>query len=309
MALGPVVDAVQRTRMSRAWAILVVYLACAVVVGGAGLVLVPSVSSQVHQFSRDSQRAVGDLRANPAVRRFDDRYRDTEKVGWGLRSLPGVLAAAAGPLRDVTLGVLGFFSDLIAVLSIAFLLILNGGRYWDGAMSALPARRADRWRRVGPRIYRAVSGYVVGNLEISVIAGVCAWAVMRLLGVPFALPLALVVAFLDLIPMVGATLGALIVALAALVVSPLTAAVWLVYSFLYQQAENYLLQPVVYGRAVKISPLVTIVGVLVGGSLLGLLGVLLAIPVAAAIQLLVQDLRSGERERDGDRRAPRVSTR
>jgi predicted PurR-regulated permease PerM len=92
--------------------------------------------------------------------------------------------------------------------------------------------------------------------------------------------------------MIGATLGAIIVALAALLVSPLTAVIWLGYVFAYQQAENYLIQPLVYRRAVEVAPLTTIVAVLVGATLLGLLGALLAIPVAAALQLIVQDLRA-----------------
>jgi predicted PurR-regulated permease PerM len=291
-ALGPVVDAVARRRLPRAWAILVVYLACALAVVGAGALIVPSVGPQVRVLSRDAQHAVGDLRRNPALRRYDDRYHITAKVQAQLRSLPGRLGQAAGPLRDFTVGVFGFASNLVAVLSIAFLLILHGGRYLSGVVSLLPPARAGRWRRVAPQIYEAVSAYVVGNLEISAIAGTCAWLAMTVLGVPFALPLAIVVAFFDLIPMIGATLGALIVALAALVVSPLTAVIWLAYVFVYQQVENYLVQPVVYKRAVQVSPLTTIVAVLVGASLLGLLGVLLAIPAAATIQLVAQDLRA-----------------
>jgi predicted PurR-regulated permease PerM len=158
-------------------------------------------------------------------------------------------------------------------------------------ISGLSRARAGRWRRLAPKIYQAVSGYVLGNLEISVIAGTCAWIAMTLLGVPFALLLAIVIAFFDLLPMVGATLGAIIVTLAALLVSPLTAVIWLVYVFVYQQAENYLIQPVVYRRAVQVSPLATIIAVLIGGTLLGLLGALLAIPAAATVQLMVQDLR------------------
>jgi predicted PurR-regulated permease PerM len=291
-ALGPVVDAVQRARVPRAYAILIVYIACVLATVGAGLALVPSIGSQVGRLSRDAQQAVGDLRANPTVRRYDNRYHVTEKLQAQLRTLPSHVGQAAGPLRDVTVGAFGFLSNLIAVLSIAFLLILHGDRYAAAVFSALPAERAARWQRVTPRIYRAVSAYVIGNLAISVIAGTCAWIAMTALGIPFALPLAIVIGFFDLIPLIGATLGALIVGLAALVVSPLTAVIWLVYVFVYQQVENYLVQPIVYRRAVQVSPLATIVAVLVGGTLLGLLGALLAIPAAAAIQLIVQDLRT-----------------
>jgi predicted PurR-regulated permease PerM len=200
----------------------------------------------------------------------------------------------------VTVGAFAFVSNLIAVLSIAFLLMLDGDRYAQAAITAVSPRRAERWRRLAPQIYRAVSGYVLGNLAISVISGTCAWIAMTILGVPFALPLAIVIAFFDLIPMVGATLGAIIVAVAALLVSPLTAVEWLAYVFVYQQAENYLIQPVVYRRAVQVNPLVTIVAVMIGATLLGLLGALLAIPAAAAIELIAADLRNPRPIDDAD---------
>ena len=192
----------------------------------------------------------------------------------------------------MTFGAFGFISEMIAVLSIAFLLLLHGKRYSRALISTLPAPSAERWQRLAPQVYRSVSGYVIGNLQISVIAGVSAWLAMTVLGIPFAFPLALAIAFFDLIPMVGATLGSLLVALVALLVSPLSALLWLLFSLLYQQLENYVIQPVVYRRVVQVSALGTIIAVLVGGTLLGLLGVLLAIPTAAAIQLVVADRRA-----------------
>jgi predicted PurR-regulated permease PerM len=293
MALAPVVDVVQRSGIGRAWATGVVYVACVLAVIGVGALVVPSVGSQVGGLSRDAQRAVADLRVNAQVRRFDDRYHVTTQIRRQLKHLPARVSEAAGPLRKVTIGAIGYVSNAIAVLSIAFLLIVNGERYTSAVLGLLAAEPAARWRRLAPQVYRAVSGYVLGNLAISVIAGVSAWVVMTLLGVPFAVPLAIAMAFFDLIPMVGATLGSIIIALAALLVSPLAAAIWLVFSFLYQQAESYLIGPVVYRRAVQVSPMVTILAVLVGAALLGLLGALLAIPAAAAVQIVVDDLRDG----------------
>src|SRR3954466_2001921 len=107
-ALGPVVDAVQRRRLPRAWAILVVYLASALAVVGAGALMVPSVAPQVRELSQEAQRAIGDLRQNATVRRYDNRYHISEKVQTQLRSLPSRLGQAAGPLRNVTVGVFGF---------------------------------------------------------------------------------------------------------------------------------------------------------------------------------------------------------
>jgi predicted PurR-regulated permease PerM len=248
----------------------------------------------------DAEHAIRDLRGNATVRRYDDRYHVTAKAKTQLRDLPNHVGRAVGPLRDVTVGALGFAADLVAVLSIAFVLMLHGDRYTERAIAALSSEQAERWRRLRPQIHRAVSGYVLGNLAISVIAGAGAWGALTVLRVPFALPLAIVIALFDLVPMVGATVGSIIVALAALLVSPLTAILWLAYTFAYQQVENYVLQPVVYRRAVQVSPLATILAVLVGGTLLGVLGPLLAIPAAAVIQLVWQDLRGAALIEDVD---------
>src|SRR3954453_3083299 len=175
MALGPLVDAAQRLRLPRAWAIVLVYAACIVAIAGVGALLVPSIGSQVARLSRDAQHGVAGLRENATFRRYDDRYHITPKAEAQLHELPSHLGEAAGPLRDVTVGALGFASSLLAVLSVAFLLMLNGGRYLRWTLSARPGRRAARGRRLGPQIYAAVSGYVIGNIKISLIAGFGAW--------------------------------------------------------------------------------------------------------------------------------------
>ena len=152
-ALGPAVDAAQRGRLPRTWAIVAVYLACLLSMFAIGALIVPSVSSQIGRLSTDAQHAVGDLRANANVRRYDDRYHLTEKVQAQLRNLPAQTGRVAGPLRDVTVGAVGFASNLVAVLSIAFLLILHRDRYFETLVSARPSSRSPRCssRRSPPR--------------------------------------------------------------------------------------------------------------------------------------------------------------
>jgi predicted PurR-regulated permease PerM len=131
---------------------------------------------------------------------------------------------------------------------------------------------------------------MLGNVAISLLATLSTWLVLTILGVPYALSLGIVIGFFDLIPMVGATIGAIIVGLATATVDfPTATIVWVVFVVLYQRFENYVVQPLVYGRTLDINPLVTILSVLAGASLLGILGALLAIPVAAAIQILLRD--------------------
>jgi predicted PurR-regulated permease PerM len=291
MALGPAVGLLGRTRMPRPLAIVLVYLAIAAGIVGIGTLLVPPLVSGVKSIADNAPSYVAKLRQNKTLREYDNRYKITQKLNTEAAKLPERLGQSAGALSNVTVGVFSALFQLITVLTIAFFLLLDGERLYGAVLRVVRPHQAARLAAVSATIYRSVAGYVLGNLAISVIAGVSAWVVMTLLGVPFAVPLAIAMAFFDLIPMVGATLGSIIIALAALLVSPLAAAIWLVFSFLYQQAESYLIGPVVYRRAVQVSPMVTILAVLVGAALLGLLGALLAIPAAAAVQIVVDDLR------------------
>ncbi|HUA43825.1 MAG TPA: AI-2E family transporter, partial [Solirubrobacteraceae bacterium] len=139
-------------------------------------------------------------------------------------------------------------------------------------------------------VNKAVAQYVLGNIVISGLATIATWIVLTILGVPYALALAIVVGFFDLIPLVGATLGAIFVALATVPVDfPTATIVWLAFIIVWQRFEDYVVQPLVYGKALRVNPIVTIVSVLAGASLLGVLGALLAIPIAAAIQIVLRD--------------------
>ena len=297
VALGPAVGLVNRV-MPRPLAILVVYLLLALAIFGIGLLLVPPIASQVNKLSKDIPGYLKDLRANKQFRKYDNRYHITRKLRQEAAKLPARLGDAAGALKDVTVGVFAAATKLITVLTIVFLLLLDGRRLVELALRLAGPRRAARYRSVGQDIYRAVSGYVAGNLVISIVAGTTTYVTLALLGVPFAVPLAVLMAFLDLIPLIGATIGGIVIGLVTLVHDfPTATIVWVIVLILYQQVENNLLQPFVYKRTVSVPALAVIVAVLIGSSLLGVLGALLAIPAAAAVQIL---LRDWWQRRDGD---------
>jgi predicted PurR-regulated permease PerM len=289
-ALFPVVDAVAvRTRAPRGVVILAVYVVLALLVGVIGYVVVPSVVREVHTLSRDAPHYAAQLRHNATFRRYDDRYHITATILQDTHRLPELLARAAGPLKDVTVGAASFASQLITVLAVTFLLVLHGREYAELGLS-LAGRRQQRSRQVIIDIKDAVAGYTLGNIIISLLATVATWIVLSILGVPYALALGLVVGFFDFIPLVGATLGAIVVALATLPVGfPTTTIVWIAFIIVWQRVEDYVVQPLVYGRALHVNPLVTIISLLVGAELLGILGVLLAIPTAAAIQIILRE--------------------
>ena len=291
LTLNPIVDAFdRRVRLPRAGVILLLYavLAGGVVVTGA--VVVPSTVRQVQQLSRDAPRHLHDLRRNATFRRYDDRYQITAKLQRDARALPGRLQQAAGPLQRVTVQAFGVVSQLLTVLTLAFLLMLHGREYMGMALR-LTGDREARYRALVIDINRAVADVHGGQRRDQRRSRpVATWLVLTVLGVPYALSLGVLVGFFDLIPLVGATLGAFFVAIATATVDfPTATIVWVAFIIVYQRIENSFIQPVVYGHALKVDPIVTILAVLVGASLLGILGALLAIPIAAAIQILLRD--------------------
>jgi predicted PurR-regulated permease PerM len=290
LALFPVIDAIAtRTRAPRALIILTVYVILAVSVAVIGYVVVPSLVKEVEQLSRNAPRYAADLRRNATFRRYDNRYHITAKLVRDARRLPQLLGHLVGPLKDVTVQAASFIGQAVTVLALGFLLLLHGRQYVNLGLS-LTGDQQERYRKVVIDINKAVADYVLGNIVISVLATIATWIVLSLLGVPYALSLGFVVGFFDLLPLVGATLGAIVVAVATVGVDfPTATIVWLAFIIVWQRFEDYVIQPLVYGRTLRVNPIVTIVSVLVGASLLGVLGALLAIPTAAAIQIVLRE--------------------
>jgi predicted PurR-regulated permease PerM len=302
LALIPLVDSLdRRLRVPRAMIILTVLVALIAAVVLVGALVVPSMVKEVGQLSRNAPQYAHDLRTNSTFRHYDNRYHISETLVRDARRLPQSLGHLVGPLKDVTVSAFGFLGQLLTVLALTFLLVLHGRHYVGMGLSLIGAGK-ERYRRLIVEIDQAVAQYMLGNIAISVLATLATWIVLSILGVPYALSLGFVVGFFDLIPLVGATLGAIVVALATVTVSfPVATIVWVVFIVVWQRFEDYVVQPVVYGRALHVNPIVTILAVLMGAELLGILGALIAIPTAAAIQIVLSSWWSS---RAGARTAP-----
>jgi predicted PurR-regulated permease PerM len=198
---------------------------------------------------------------------------------------------------EVITGVAGFVAALATVLTITFFLILGSERYLDAGVGLFAEAHRPLVRRLLTQSAGAVTGYVTGNLAISAICGVTTFVVLLVLGMPYAAALALLVAVLDLIPLVGATLGGALLVIVGLFVAPWKGVVLLAFILVYQQIEGSVLQPLVYSRAVHLNGLVILIAVLVGGMLLGIPGALLAVPVAEIIRIVATDLLAYRRAR------------
>jgi predicted PurR-regulated permease PerM len=301
VAIAPAVNWLNHRRVPRWLAILLVYLGIGGSIFGIGLLIVPPLVNGVEDLSGNIPGYVDDLRKNQTFRDYDDRYHITGKLKQQAQQLPSKLGDAAGTLRDVTVGVFTRFVQLFSILVITFFLVKDGHRLLEFIYRQVPAERARRMRRIADDISDAIAGYVLGNFVISVLAGLVTYVTLRILGVPFATPLAILFGFFDLIPLVGATLGGILVGIVVAFAAdfPLGLIVWVAVLILYQQVENNLIQPFVYGRAVQLHPLIVIVAILIGAALLGVLGALVAIPAAAAVQAVIRDFwrfRQGGRD-------------
>jgi predicted PurR-regulated permease PerM len=290
VALAPLVEALVRLKIRRGLAIVLTYLGLIGIVFGVGLLVVPPIVNGVNDFTGNVPGYVRDLRNSKTFRKYDNKYKITPKLEEQAKKLPTHISDAVSGLRSVTVGVFGALVQLVTILVMAFFLLKDGNRIMGFIFRELGPERGARFQKIGEDVYRAVGGYVAGNVLISVIAGTLSYIVMKILGIPFAVPLAVLVALFDLIPLVGSTIaGAVVGVVAAVVGFPGKLIAWVIFLIVYQQFENNVLQPVIYRRTVAIHPLIVIVAVLIGGSLLGVLGALLAIPIAASVQIIVKE--------------------
>lgn len=297
LALSGPVALVEGRGIPRAPAILLVYVASFVLLIGIGLLLVPPVVSEVDELVKDAPGFVSDLGDSSTYRQLDKEYDLSEKLLAEAQKLPRHLDDLTSILADITVGVFARLTQLVIVLVLAFLLLMSGGRILDFGFSQLDPAIERRARRAAEGIGKAVAGYIAGSLLLAVIAGVLSFLVMELLGIPFAIPLAVLFAFTTLIPLVGLTIGGGIIAIVAGFHDfPTALIVWAAFFLVYQQINDRALGPYVYKRTVELHPLVAIIAVLIGGTQLGILGALMAIPAAATIQIFLKDLYEARQE-------------
>ena len=293
VALAGPVNFLER-RMKRGFAITLVYLALLAVPVALGALMVPPLVNGASDLAEEAPSYAGDVtefvNENQRLRDLDADYDLTGTLREQAAKLPSKLGGAAGTLRDVGLGLVNSIFALVTIL-ILTAFMLGGGRRWIAhGLRYMPEDRAERMERVLRRSAAAVGNYVAGALAQATLAGILSFVVLSILGVPFAAPLSLIIFFLDLIPLVGATIGAIAVGVVTLFTSfPTATIVWVVWSIVYQQVENNLIQPQIQKRAVSINPFLVIVAVLFGSSLLGVLGALVAVPVAASIQIAARE--------------------
>lgn len=290
VGLAPLVDGLVARGLRRGLAVLVVALGAALAVTGFVAVIVPVLTDQVGQLVDRAPGWLDQLRSNPRVEAFEEQYGVVEKVQDYLTD--GDFASAAfGGVLGVGIAVLSALANtfIIVVLTLYFLASLPTIK--SGLYRLAPASRRRRVAALGDQILSNVGAYVAGAFVVSLVSGLTSLVFLFVVGLgEYAVALAFVVAVLGVIPMIGATLGAVVVTAIGFATDPTIGLACLVFYVVYQQVENYVIYPRVMSRSVDIPGAVIVIAALVGAGLLGVVGALLAIPTAAAVLLLVREV-------------------
>ncbi len=298
-------------RMRRGYAITIVYLALTLAPIALGILIVPPMIRQgvefVNKLPAYSQDFQDYVNRNKRLAKIDKDFEITVKLRKEATKAPTHIGEAAGTLRDVGSAIVGSLFAGFTILVLSMFMVARGRSWVDAAVDLRGGHERDALKRALDRIGIAVGNYVGGAAVQATVAGTSSFLILTILGVPFAAPLAILVALFDLLPLVGATIAAVFVGVVTLFNDfPTATIIWAIFAIAYQQFENYVIQPQIQKRAVELQPFVTLVSVLFGGTLFGVFGAILAVPTAATIQIGFQewvrlaDHRRAEAVRVGD---------
>jgi predicted PurR-regulated permease PerM len=293
LALNPLVESLTTRGMKRPGAVSIVFAGVLVVFTLLGVLVVPPVAEQGALLIEDAPGYVDSVLDSRIVRQIDQDYQVVDKISEEINNrvtdsdfISQALGGVLGAGRAVLTGLFQFFTVLILTL----FFLANLPRVKQAAYAVVPASRRTRVVSLSEEIMRRTGSYAIGQVAVAGVNALCSWLMMSIVGIPYAAVLAVLVGFLGLIPMVGATLGAVLVCTVAVFDEPRKMIIAAIYYVVYQQIENYVVVPKIMQRTVSVPGAVTVVAALAGGTLLGLLGALLAIPFAAGLLLLYEEV-------------------
>jgi predicted PurR-regulated permease PerM len=289
----------RRVTWMRRWlSTLLVFLVVFLVLAGLVAVFVVPLVREATQFVDDLPRVVRDTRAGRGpLGGLVNRFHLRDYAAQHSEQIRAYLSDLGAPTLALLRGAATTVAGILTVFVLSYLMVLEGPRAVDNFLALFDPPRAERLRRVGRECARTITGYISGNLLISLICGTLTYVVLQVFGVPYAGLIALFVALADLLPLVGATLGAIVATAVAFLHSTTAGIAVIVFFIVYQQLENHLLQPLIMSRTVRLDPLTVLISVLIAAELAGILGALLAIPVAGMLQIIGRDLWRERRAR------------
>jgi predicted PurR-regulated permease PerM len=296
--LLPIVNAMeQRFGWSRGLCTTVLTLAIVIVMGAVLLVVVQAIADAVRGLSHDLPQIVDQARRSDVGKALNSGSNSLDTLRAHASEITSGVGKASGGVVHVGVSAFGAVALFFSVIFLTVFGLIDEPRVRDWTAGLMYRETRERYLRVADRIIHTTSHYMLGNLAISVICGTVYGITAVILGVPHPLALAVIAGILDLIPNIGATIAGLIIALVALSVSLEAMIVFVIVIVVYQQIENYILQPTIVGKAAQVSGFTVLVSVLAFGALFGFIGAIIGVPIAAGIQIVVEELTAARRAR------------
>ena len=297
MTLEPAVAWLTRRKVKRGVAAGIVTLTTVIVVIGVVTLLAVPIVKQAIDFGEEVPTYIDELTApNGYLAWVQDRYDIQSKIDEISPKALDLVMGAGTPVLNAVRTSFTMIAAVVSIFTMMVLLLIDGPRVWAWILTLVRSDLRDEAADFGHDLLYSVGGYVRGNGLISIIAGISSFIVLTIVGVPFALTLAVIVAILDLIPLVGATIAMIVCVLVALTGGWVPALVILIFFLVYQQIENNVIQPWVYSKTVALSPLIVLLATLCGAAIAGIIGVLLAIPAAATVYIGIAQFQALKRQ-------------
>jgi predicted PurR-regulated permease PerM len=287
----------QRFHWSRKLSATVLVVGTFVVIGAVLLVLVEAISGAVRGFSHDLPHIVDKVRHSEVGNFVNGGSESLDTLRTHASDITKGVGKASGGIVHVGASAFGAVTLALSIIFLTLFGLIEEPRVRDWTGNLLYRDKRERYLRVTDRIIQTTSRYMLGNLAISVVCGTVYGITAVILGLPYPLALAVIAGILDLIPNIGATTAGIIIAIVALSVSVQALIVFVIVIVVYQQIENYILQPTIIGKAAQVSGFTVLVSVLAFGALFGLIGAIIAVPIAAGIQIVVDELTAARRAR------------
>ena len=296
--LSPVVSAMERRLgWTGGWCSAVLVLAIVLLAGVLALVLVQAISGSVRGFSDDLPQIVDKARHSDLGNFVNSGSDSLDTLRKHVSDIANGVGKVSGGVAHVGASAFGAVTLAFSVVFLTIFGLIDGPRWRDWIGSLLYRDKRERYLRVTDRIIHTTSRYMLGNLAISVICGTVYGVSALVLDLPYPLALAVIAGILDLIPTIGATIAGIIIGIVALSVSLEALIAFVIIMVIYQQIENYILQPTIIGKAAQLSGFTVLASVLAFGALFGLIGAIIGVPIAAGLQIVAEELTAGRRAR------------
>ncbi len=292
VGLDPAVRFLQRhLKLARGWAVFVIVILTTLLVSLFFALVIPPMVREIRNFAQDIPGYIERLKSSSGfIGELEQKYHLSERLKKITEDLPNALSGSFSSIFGVTKSLAATVFNLLTIAVLTLYIMANLPRLRDGIVALFPQEKRSRYAEVVDESTERIGGYVSGNITVSIIAGVFSFIFFLVLGIPFGAALAMWVAFTDLVPSIGALLGAVLCVLVAFFSGVGVGIATIVYFVVYQQVENYLISPRVMKKAVDLSPAIVIIAVLIGSALLGFVGALIALPVAAAAKVMIREL-------------------